>query len=79
MVTQLQSQHSFTQVALTGHSFRNPILAYQVTERLKAQGLNVLTHQQIPANDSGLSVGQAAIAAAKMLNAEKLSPNLTNR
>ncbi|WP_416674154.1 Kae1-like domain-containing protein [Egbenema bharatensis] len=69
MVMQLQSQHPFRQVALTGHSFRDSILAHQVTERLQAQGLTVLTHQQIPANESGLSVGQAAIAAARMLNA----------
>lgn len=67
MVTYLQSQHSFTQVALTGHSFRNQILAQQVTEKLSAKGLTVLTHNQIPTNDSGLSVGQAAITAARMI------------
>jgi hydrogenase maturation protein HypF len=68
MVMHLQAQHSFTQVALTGHSFRNRVLTEQVAAKLAAQGLTVLTHNQIPANDSGLSVGQAAIAAAKMIS-----------
>jgi hydrogenase maturation protein HypF len=71
MVQHLQSQHSFTHVALTGQSFRNRILAQQVTQQLTQQGFTVLTHRQIPTNESGVSVGQAAIAAARMLNRSK--------
>jgi hydrogenase maturation protein HypF len=68
MVQYLQSQHSFTQVALTGRTFRNRILVQQVTQQLTDQGFTVLTHHQIPTHESGLSVGQAAIAAARMIN-----------
>jgi hydrogenase maturation protein HypF len=36
-------------------------------ELLERQGHKVLTHQTVPANDGGLAVGQAVIAAAQML------------
>ncbi|WP_439672763.1 carbamoyltransferase HypF (plasmid) [Cupriavidus necator] len=54
-------------VALSGGVFQNRILLEQVATRLSAQGRRVLTHSQVPANDGGLSFGQAAIAAARSL------------
>ncbi len=56
-----------TAVALSGGVFQNRLLFELVIERLQQQGLRVLTHRAVPANDGGLVFGQAAIAAARML------------
>lgn len=56
-------------VALSGGVFQNRILLEQVAARLGASGFRVLWHRQVPANDGGLSLGQAVIAAAQALQA----------
>ncbi len=48
-------------VALSGGVFQNRILQDLITEKLTALGFAVLTHEQVPANDGGLSLGQAVI------------------
>ncbi len=53
--------------ALSGGSFQNRLLVEEVSGALRGLGLTVLTHCQIPANDGGLSLGQAAIAAARSI------------
>lgn len=67
IVQRLSQQHDFTQVALTGGVFQNEILAHSVQQQLTSMNLSVLTHHLIPPNDGGLSLGQAAIAAARSL------------
>jgi hydrogenase maturation protein HypF len=52
-------------VALSGGVFQNRILFEQVATRLGEAGFRVLTHRQVPANDGGLSLGQAVVAAAQ--------------
>ena len=47
-------------VALSGGSFQNQMLLGLVSGALRDLGLTVLTHRQVPANDGGLSLGQAA-------------------
>ena len=56
------------QVALTGGVFQNQILLNQVRVRLEAMSLHVLTHSQMPPNDGGIALGQAAIAVAQLAN-----------
>ena len=60
----------FTAVALSGGVFQNRVLLEQVLERLDRSNLRVLTHRRLPANDGGLSLGQAAVAAARLLTQE---------
>ena len=52
-------------VALSGGVFQNVRLAAIVQEELRRGGLEVLTHRSIPPNDGGISIGQAAVAAAR--------------
>ncbi|GAB4530702.1 MAG: carbamoyltransferase HypF [Roseibium sp.] len=52
-------------VALSGGVFQNAILRDGLTERLSQKGFQVLNHRQVPANDGGLALGQAVVAAAR--------------
>ncbi len=49
-------------VALSGGVFQNRLVLGGLVSDLAARGLTVLTHRHVPANDGGLSLGQAAIA-----------------
>lgn len=68
MVNQLTTQQEIQQVVLTGGVFQNRILLEQVSQGLKAKGITVLTHGLVPTNDGGLSLGQAVIAAARLIS-----------
>jgi hydrogenase maturation protein HypF len=82
MVEALQSHHplsreagearegGYRQVALSGGVFQNRLLLEQVSRRLEDRGLRVLTHRSVPANDGGIALGQAAIAAARMIHGD---------
>ena len=54
-------------VVLTGGVFQNRILFERVRAGVAAGGLTVLTHSHVPCNDGGLALGQATIAAARLL------------
>ena len=49
-------------VALTGGTFQNLLLTEQVLELLAGKGFTVYRHRRVPANDGGLSLGQAVLA-----------------
>ncbi|MEH2413937.1 carbamoyltransferase HypF [Nostoc sp.] len=68
MVKHLSQENLISQVALTGGVFQNCILLEQVTKLLQISGIKVLTHSLVPANDGGLSLGQAVIAAAQLIH-----------
>jgi len=51
-------------VALSGGVFCNRYLANRLVKRLKQAGFGVLCNRDVPANDGGIALGQAAIAAS---------------
>jgi hydrogenase maturation protein HypF len=61
---QLAGAHGVQAVVLTGGVFQNARLSAIVTRALEDRGLEVLVHRRVPPNDGGISIGQAAIAAA---------------
>ena len=61
----------FKAVALSGGCFQNRILLESVAAQLRQAGFVVLTHAEVPANDGGLSLGQAAIGGARLIESHK--------
>jgi hydrogenase maturation protein HypF len=61
----LRERHGLQTVALSGGVFQNVLLTAQVADQLAAAGFTVLTHSRVPCNDGGISLGQAAVAAAR--------------
>lgn len=53
-------------VALSGGVFQNRRLLELLWAMLEADGFRVYTNRQVPPNDGGLSLGQAAVAAARL-------------
>lgn len=71
-ITQSNEGYGIRTIALSGGVFQNKALYEQVIARLRENGYQVLTHHRLPANDGGLSYGQAVIAAARdIVSAEK--------
>jgi len=58
----LRSQEGIQRVALSGGVWQNMTLLAAVCQRLNAAGFEVFTHHQVPANDGGIGLGQAAVA-----------------
>jgi hydrogenase maturation protein HypF len=53
-------------VALSGGCFQNRLLLALAVPRLEQAGFRVLLHRQVPCNDGGISLGQAALAQASV-------------
>ena len=58
----LSAETDIHTVALSGGVFQNALLVQALVPRLRAQGLQVLYHRQVPCNDGGVSLGQAVMA-----------------
>lgn len=56
-----------TRVCLSGGSFHNRFLLEQLQAVLRTKGFEVFTHAEVPAGDGGLSLGQALIAAHRLI------------
>ena len=63
---QIREQRGLSRVALSGGCWQNRLLLSITLKRLRASGFDVYTHHQVPANDGGISLGQAAVAAARI-------------
>ncbi len=67
-MTRAIARHArFDTVVLSGGCFQNAVLLDQTERRLRDAGFVVLTHSLVPANDGGIALGQAAVAAARLL------------
>ena len=71
LVARLAEAYRFTHVALSGGVMQNQLLQQGLVDGLKAKGLTPLTQSTLPANDGGLSFGQALIAAAQWLDQQE--------
>ena len=61
---QLRRETHLTEVALSGGVFQNDRLLSGLLESLQQEGFTVYTHKLVPANDGGISLGQAVVAAS---------------
>ncbi|MBM3172320.1 MAG: carbamoyltransferase HypF [Chloroflexi bacterium] len=58
----ISAKTGIKQVALSGGVFQNRLLLRKAVPSLKSAGFSVLMNRQVPCNDGGISLGQAAIA-----------------
>jgi len=61
----LGADHGVQRIALSGGVFQNALLLNRVTYLLRERGLIVYTNEQVPANDGGISLGQALVAVSQ--------------
>ena len=61
MALKLKNIHNLNQVALSGGVWQNMSLLRKSHRSLQKAGFKVFIHKQVPANDGGLSLGQAVI------------------
>jgi hydrogenase maturation protein HypF len=62
MCQQIAGETALRTVALSGGCLQNRLLLAQTVPRLEEAGFRVLLHRQVPCNDGGISLGQAALA-----------------
>lgn len=67
-LSQLQGDVWGGRIALSGGVFQNAALAGLLIQKLEAADLTVLRHARVPANDGGLSLGEAVVAAAQAID-----------
>ncbi|HKZ55766.1 MAG TPA: carbamoyltransferase HypF [Anaerolineales bacterium] len=61
----LTKAYGVSEVALSGGVWQNMALLERTVPALRRDGFTVLLHRQVPANDGGLALGQAAVAARR--------------
>jgi hydrogenase maturation protein HypF len=64
--SKIRSETGIDEVALSGGVWQNITLLRRTLSLLKEEGFRVYIHREVPANDGGLSLGQAVIAASRM-------------
>jgi hydrogenase maturation protein HypF len=69
LCVQTRAQTHLERVVLSGGCFQNRILLEGLTEALQAAGFEVYSHQLVPTNDGGISLGQAVVAATLIKSA----------
>ena len=67
LAVRLAQARGLDTVALSGGVMQNKTLFEALARELRGRGMRVLSHRQVPANDGGLALGQAVIAAASLI------------
>jgi hydrogenase maturation protein HypF len=62
----IREERRLNRVVLSGGVFQNIFLLKRACRRLASAGFEVFTHNRVPANDGGISLGQAAVANARI-------------
>jgi hydrogenase maturation protein HypF len=70
MAKEARESKRLNTVALSGGVFCNRYLTNRLVRLLKENDFRVLFNRDVPSNDGGISVGQAAIAA-NLVNSEQ--------
>jgi hydrogenase maturation protein HypF len=65
--SRIRTKTGLAAVVLSGGVFMNALLTCEVTARLEGDGFRLYRHRLVPPNDGGLSLGQLAIAAARLI------------
>ena len=64
---EISAETGIREVALSGGVWQNITLLRRTLSLLQSDGFDVYIHHQVPTNDGGLALGQAVIAAAKLM------------
>lgn len=62
----IRCEAGLNRVVLSGGVFQNISLLFLVTKGVKGSGFETYTHHLVPANDSGISLGQAVIGHMRL-------------
>jgi hydrogenase maturation protein HypF len=62
-----RDERRLNRVVLSGGVFQNVLLLESTRRMLEEAGLEVYTHRRVPPNDGGISLGQAAVANARLV------------
>ncbi len=64
----LRNHWNLNEVALSGGVFQNSLILKQVIYLLTSSGFKILSHNLLPPNDGGISLGQAVVAYQRLVN-----------
>jgi hydrogenase maturation protein HypF len=62
----IRTKYGVQDVFLSGGVWQNALLLTRIVPFLEERGFRVYTHRQVPSNDGGLALGQAAVAAHRV-------------
>ncbi|MCK5054739.1 MAG: hypothetical protein KAR65_10685, partial [Anaerolineales bacterium] len=66
--TGAREKYGLDRVVLSGGVWQNMFLMRRTVDLLRVEEFEILIHRKVPANDGGLALGQAAIAAHMLMS-----------
>ncbi|RUL77644.1 carbamoyltransferase HypF [Dyella choica] len=76
MAEHLRRKHGFGDVVLSGGCMQNALLMEGLVDTFTAVGMRCLTHTLVPANDGGIALGQAVVAAARIAGQPSIAASI---